>query len=248
MSGDAQSVAAMPARGALVALEGIDGSGTTTQTRQLVDALVRGSATTPPLRAAATCEPSTGKLGRLLREALAARPTLDPGAMALAFAADRLDHWAREVAPLLQQGIHVITDRYVYSSLAYQSVLLPESWVFAINARAPEPLLTIYLQLDPQVAARRREQRGQAAELYETEPIQRAVAARYDDLLGASMAAASWQLAADGDWRRAGPLRQRHGRASEVAIVDAALPLAVVHEQIVRLVDTVLRSPPRPGE
>lgn len=233
---------ALPSDGGLIALEGIDGSGTTTQTHLLVEALARGDGGTPALRAVATREPSGGPLGVLLRQALNAQPALDPGAMALAFAADRLDHWEREVAPQLRQGVHVITDRYVYSSLAYQSVLLPERWVFAINARAPAALLTIYLRLDPQIAARRREARGQAAEIYETDPMQRAVAARYDRLLGSSAAAGNWQPSPDGTWQRIGPPRSRHGRRTEVAVVDAALPLAVVHEQLVRLVGTALQA------
>ncbi|MBK8480534.1 MAG: dTMP kinase [Proteobacteria bacterium] len=241
----AASPGTVAASGRLVALEGIDGSGTTTQTRLLVDALARRSG--PQRRAAGTCEPSRGPLGRLLREALTARPSLDPGAMALVFAADRLDHWTREIAPLLREGVDVVTDRYVYSSLAYQSVFLPESWVFAINARAPEPCLTIYLQLDSTLAAQRRQRRGGVVELYETEAIQSAVAARYDALLGPSAALATWQRGGDGRWRRCGSPRSQHGRVGDIALIDASRSAAAVQGEIAELVAAALREPRSAG-
>src|SRR4051812_35922446 len=102
-------------QGRLIALEGVDGAGTTTQAQRL--AVLLGA------RAHVTREPSGGPLGQLLRQLLSgAHADLDPAAVALLFAADRLDHLSREVEPALARGQHVITDRYLLSSLAYQTV------------------------------------------------------------------------------------------------------------------------------
>ena len=82
-------------RGRFIAIEGIDGSGTTLQTRALADWL-RGRGHD----VVETREPSPGPIGRLVRERLSVEATpLDPAALALLFAADRLDHVAQEIEP-----------------------------------------------------------------------------------------------------------------------------------------------------
>ncbi len=100
------SVPAM-GRGRFIALEGIDGSGTTSQRGALAAALrARGHTVLE------TYEPSDGSIGQLTRSRLAtdARP-LDRRALALMFAADRLDHVANEIEPALDAGQVVLTDR-----------------------------------------------------------------------------------------------------------------------------------------
>lgn len=162
-------------QGLLIAVEGIDGAGTTTQCRMLAEWLrSRGRA------AHATREPSTGPIGALLREVLGGRHApVDRGAVALLFAADRLDHLAREVAPALAGGAVVVSDRYVLSSLAYQSVDLPRDWVAALNARARPADLTILVEVPVATAAARRRARGGADELFDADDFQRKVAAAY---------------------------------------------------------------------
>ncbi|HET6345426.1 MAG TPA: dTMP kinase, partial [Myxococcota bacterium] len=92
-------------RGLLVALEGIDGAGTSTQIAPLAAFLrARGR------DVVTTAEPSGGPVGVLLRQALQGRPRLDDATLALLFAADRLDHLAREVEPALARGAVVLTD------------------------------------------------------------------------------------------------------------------------------------------
>lgn len=169
-----------------VVLEGIDGSGTTTQVARLARTLeARGA------RVHATREPSTGPIGRLLRQALTGSLEtdgspieLDFRAMALLFAADRMDHVQREIAPALARGEVVLSDRYDLSSLIYQSETSPDvarylPWLSRLNAQALRPDLTIVLAVDAAVALARRQARGGAAELFEVPELQARLAARY---------------------------------------------------------------------
>jgi dTMP kinase len=104
----------------------------------------------------------------------------DKRSLALLFAADRLDHLASEVEPRLAAGIHVVCDRYVLSSLAYQSLDCPRGWVEELNRLAAPPDRTFFLDLSPKVAlGRRMEASGGRAELFETLPQQRRIAANY---------------------------------------------------------------------
>jgi dTMP kinase len=162
-------------RGLLIVLEGIDGSGTTTQTERLV-AWMRDAGHAVH----ATREPSTGPIGTELRAILGgAHAPMDRGAIALLFAADRLDHLAREIDPLLAAGTHVVTDRYVMSSLAYQSVDLPRELIAAWNARARAADLTLLLDVPASVGAARRRARGGSDEIFDGLAFQEAVVAGY---------------------------------------------------------------------
>ncbi len=170
------------AAGRFIVLEGIDGSGTTTQGHALVAALERAG-----VAARFTHEPSAGPLGRLLRQFLKGDeqdPSPNWDGLALLFAADRLDHLSREVLPALAAGIAVVCDRYDLSSVAYQSATAPAGesvapWIRAINQRARRPDLTIVLNVDAAVAERRRLQRGEPAELFEHRELQRRLAELY---------------------------------------------------------------------
>lgn len=169
-----------------VVLEGIDGSGTTTQVARLKAALeARGK------QVHATREPSTGPVGRLLRQVLEGKVgddsgpiRLDFGTLALLFAADRMDHVARDIEPALARKEIVLCDRYDLSSLIYQSETAPDPaqalpWLTALNARAPRPDLTIVLHVDAAVALERRRARGGPEELFEVPELQTRLAARY---------------------------------------------------------------------
>lgn len=131
----------MPA-GFLIAVEGIDGSGKTTQARLLVEWLGKRG-----FEARYTCEPTSGPFGRILRSMAYAR-RVDSKVEALLFAADRLHHLERVIMPLLEKGFIVVSDRYLHSSLAYQSVATGEQeWVEEINKFARRPDLGIYLDV-----------------------------------------------------------------------------------------------------
>ena len=166
-------------RGRFIVLEGIDGSGTTSQARALTQELQqRGH------RVLATHEPSDGSIGRAIREHLRGeRPALDPAALALLFAADRLDHVRTQIEPALSRGEIVICDRYVVSSWIYQSLTCDQTWVRTINRHAPWPDLTLVLQVPASEALRRVHGRDQAREIFENEATQRAVAEGYEAVL-----------------------------------------------------------------
>lgn len=169
-------------RAPFVVLEGLDGAGTTTQAHRLVASLQ--SLGVP---AHFTREPSDGPVGTMIRQGLAGRlvrpggARLTPEAFALLFAADRVDHLAAEIEPLLARGVTVVCDRYALSSIAYQGQELDPQFVREINARAAAPDLTLFLRVSPEVALERRRGRHLGEDLYEALETQRRVARAYDD-------------------------------------------------------------------
>ncbi len=175
--------------GRFVVLEGIDGAGTTTQVARLAERL----RTDGPLAVRATREPSDGPIGALVRQVLSGRVVAPQGApgwatMALLFAADRMDHVESDIEPFVAAGGVMISDRYDASSLAYQSVSSGRGgedaveWIRTLNRHAMRPDLTIVLDLSADLAAARRDSRGEPAQLYEQNEVQRALAAFYRDL------------------------------------------------------------------
>jgi dTMP kinase len=102
----------------------------------------------------------------LIREHLS-DPFLDDESLALLFAADRIEHLEREVRPGLDDGKIVISDRYVYSSIAYQGQKVDLDWVGDVNKYADKPDLAILLDINPQLAERRMKERGDDLEYFE---------------------------------------------------------------------------------
>lgn len=177
--------------GLFIVLEGVDGAGTTTHTGLLARALRKKG-----LPITTTREPSDGPVGVLIRQILTGRVVV-PGisgnrpsswtTMALLFGADRLDHLEATVHPNLMDGVTVISDRYDYSSVAYQSVTgggEPDTvqWIREINRHARRPDLTIVLDVDPATSARRRAARGAGVEIFDDEALQAQLAAFYREI------------------------------------------------------------------
>ncbi|MBW1918228.1 MAG: dTMP kinase [Deltaproteobacteria bacterium] len=102
--------------GFLIALEGLDGAGKTTQAHLLTTALKNGGR-----RVVLTHEPTEGRYGQELRRLLAqGHRVLSPARELDLFTADRREHVSGIILPALTSGAVVITDRYYYSSMAYQ--------------------------------------------------------------------------------------------------------------------------------
>jgi dTMP kinase len=206
--------------GHFLVIEGLDGAGTTTQSRLLGERLrAEGH------KAHVTSEPSGGPVGALLRQVLMKRINggegdgFDPHALALLFAADRLDHLSAEVLPRLAAGEDVVSDRYTLSSLAYQALTTGDAaWVEAINGRARAPDLTIFLRVRPVLALGRRRGAGTTPELYEEDAFQRQVARSYERAVSA--------LQAEGQ---------------RIEVLDGEQPVEVVAEAAARLVSKLRR-------
>lgn len=136
----------MGTKGVFICIEGLDGSGKTTQAQLLTKRLNKSHA------AVYTCEPSNGKTGTFIRESYLYEQKRPPTeAEALLFAADRVEHVENEIKPALAEGKLVICDRYAYSSLAYQgSAGLSLDWIKTINSRALQPDFSLFIDVPPE--------------------------------------------------------------------------------------------------
>jgi dTMP kinase len=214
-------------QGLFIVIEGVDGAGTTTQVAQLGAAL-RGRVAVRETR-----EPTVGPVGALLRLAINGR-LVTPGALgvhapgwktlALMFAADRVDHIEAEIAPLLAEGVCVISDRYYHSSVAYQSrnadagqtdaASAAIAWIREINRHARRPDLTVVLDVSAETAAARRRLRG-GVDLFDDEVLQRELVEFYADL-------------------------ERHFPGERIVHVDAEAPRERVTADLLTLVEPLL--------
>ena len=145
-----------------VVFEGIDGAGLTTHAR-LTERYLEDRGIPTIL----TKEPTDGLIGGLIRACLRGEWRTDPMTLQLLFAADRSHHVHSLILPALKNGKAVISDRYLFSSLAYGSLDLDYEWIKTINSAFPLPHVTFVLDLDPIVALRRIEQDRFALELFE---------------------------------------------------------------------------------
>ena len=141
----------MSKKGTFICIEGLDGCGKTTQAKLLTKKLGKSH------KAIYTTEPSRGKIGAFIRECcLYGDKRLSAVVEALLFAADRVEHVENEVLPALHEGRLVISDRYVYSSLAYQGAAgLSLEWIEKVNEHALKPDLAVFIDVDPKIVMRR---------------------------------------------------------------------------------------------
>lgn len=168
----------MRKKGTLICIEGLDGSGKTTHARRLVRELQRRG-----FRVTYTTEPSSGEIGKFIRGHILHRKRRVPSAVeALLFAVDRVDHLERKVKPALQKGKIVVSDRYVYSSLAYQGATgLDINWIEEINRSAVPPDLAIYISVSPEMSIKRMKRRKKS--VMEQLQVQRKVQKVYQKLV-----------------------------------------------------------------
>jgi dTMP kinase len=153
-------------KGVFICIEGLDASGKTTHARQLVRNLQRRG-----FSAVYTTEPSRGEIGRFVRTHVLQRRRRVPSVVeALLFAVDRVDHMEREIKPALEKGKIVVSDRYIYSSLAYQGAAgLDLKWIEEINRSALPPNLAVYIDVPPEVVVKRIRREKSVMERLETQ-------------------------------------------------------------------------------
>lgn len=144
-----------------IVLEGIDGCGKGTQAKLLLDRLKESGKD-----AALTVEPTKGPIGRMIRDHMS-NPFLDDESLALLFASDRIEHLQKEVRPAIESGRIVVSDRYVYSSIAYQGQTVDIDWVADINKYADRPDIVFLLDIDPRISEKRMIDRDEAMEIFE---------------------------------------------------------------------------------
>lgn len=203
--------------GAFITVEGLDGSGKTSNIRNLAN---RFSHTDTPHFIASEYDDS--KFCLTIREALNNQnPTLDPVAETLGFYLSRIEHTQKILAPYLDSGTHIICDRYYHSTLAYQTIKLPEERVLAIHNmvqdRLREPDLVLFYDIPVTVYEDRVRQRGKSLDKIESRGLEYFTQVR-----------ANFLSLAEKDQR--------------FRIIDASLPLSTVFHETQRLVDDFLRT------
>lgn len=153
-----------------LALEGIDGSGKSTQIKMLEQHLISAGH-----KVYATFEPTDSAIGSLIRKIFRHEMEADHRVIAGLFVADRLNHLLNKengVLKKLEEGYTVLTDRYYFSSYAYHSVHMPMKWVIEANAMSAsllKPDLNIYIDISPQLSMQRIHAGRSSKELYESE-------------------------------------------------------------------------------
>ena len=154
--------------GKFIVFEGIDGAGKTTQVELLAKHL-RSLGREVSLSA----EPTTLESGKAIRRALSGAEKKSVCQLAAMFVLDRIAHNIDSeigIRALTAKGIDVISDRYYYSSLAYQGAATDYGWVKQMNIGAPEirrPDLCIYLDLLPEQSLERISRGRESVEIYE---------------------------------------------------------------------------------
>lgn len=156
-------------RNLFIAFEGIDGSGKSTQVKLLTDRFKEAGH-----NVYCTFEPTDSPIGSVIRNIFNRRIEADHRVIAGLFVADRLDHLLNKtngILKKLEDGYTVITDRYYFSSYAYQGVHMPLDWVIEANSLSAEllrPDLNIYIDISPDISMERLTNGRSSIELYET--------------------------------------------------------------------------------
>ena len=156
----------MGKRGVFICVEGLDGCGKTTQTKLLVRRLREKGH-----NVMYTAEPSRGEIGKFIKKyCLHGKKRVSSIVEALLFAADRYEHVENEIIPALNEGKLVVSDRYVYSSLAYQGAAgLDLEWIEKINEHAIRPDLAIFVDVEPEIVIHRLKPKKSVMEDLETQ-------------------------------------------------------------------------------
>ncbi|MCY7421477.1 MAG: dTMP kinase [Chitinophagaceae bacterium] len=167
-------------RNLFIALEGIDGSGKSTQLKLLTEKLEAEGH-----KVYATFEPTNRPIGAMIRTMLKGDSHTDDRIIAGLFVADRLDHLLNDengIVKKMQEGYTVICDRYCFSSYAYQGTHMSMDWVIAANSMSASilrPDVNVFIDIDPDVSMQRITSNRETIEIYETLDNQKKVRAKF---------------------------------------------------------------------
>lgn len=164
-----------------IVLEGIDGSGKSTQAALLAEKMRDFG-----LKVHLTCEPTHDSIGTLIRDIFKGNFPTNEQTIAALLAADRLHHILDKengMKAKADSGHWIVCDRYYFSSYAYHGAHVDMEWVAELNKKASEafrPDLTVFLDIDPQLAMERiKTSRGGPTDRYETLSNLRLVREKY---------------------------------------------------------------------
>lgn len=194
-----------------IVFEGLDGAGTTTQA-ELLSEYLKGTGNQVFL----TCEPTDGCIGRLIRRILSGEETVTPRSLALLYAADRDDHlFGKEgILCAAAEGKFIISDRYFYSSLAYQSIGSDYEDVRQMNSSYPPPSIIFYIDTPVSECMRRIENNRDSKDIFEHESFLSRVYTNYEHAL-----------------------RDEETGRSSVFRIDGTLGIDEIHQQVIRYLD-----------
>ena len=163
-----------------IAIEGIDGSGKSTQAKNIAKRLEAEGH-----KIYLTFEPTDMRIGKMIRSILGGKEKADEKVIAALFVADRLDHILHETNGILKklaEGYTVITDRYYFSSYAYHGAHMDIDWVIQSNKMAAnilKPTVNLFIDVSPEIAMKRINANRETVEIYETLDNLKAVQSQY---------------------------------------------------------------------
>ncbi|MGD1818674.1 MAG: dTMP kinase [Pleomorphochaeta sp.] len=163
-----------------IVIEGLDGAGTTTQLKQISTELIKNG-----FNIHSTFEPTDRAIGRIVRDVLAKRFITTPLTLAKLYATDREDHLYNEedgVIKHLNNGEIVISDRYFYSSLAYQGATCDFETVKNLN-NYPHPQILVYIDTPVETCVDRINKRGNEKDIFEHSEFLNQVSKNYQKTL-----------------------------------------------------------------
>lgn len=160
-----------------VVFEGIDGAGTSTQIDILKNSEIKD-------KFFFTAEPTSNETGKFLRKMLKGDVKLDPRTSAYLFAADRCEHlWGENgIENQIKDGKIVVSDRYLFSSLAYQTVTCGEELPRDLQKPFPLPEILFFFEIDPEISLSRIDGR-ETKEIYEIVDFLKATEERYKKVI-----------------------------------------------------------------
>lgn len=157
-------------------IEGLDGSGTTTQLNLLGQKFEENK-----VDVFKTKEPTGNPIGLLIRDVLGKKIALNPQTLAYLFVSDRNEHLYGKNGILenAEKGKWIISDRYLFSSVAYQSLSCNRDWIIELN-KFPLPQFLFFIDVPPEVCSRRIKKRSADVELFDNIEIQNKILENYN--------------------------------------------------------------------
>lgn len=204
-------------KGRFIVFEGIDGAGKSTQIEMLRQKLVEGGR-----KVFITAEPTASVTGGILRDALSGNYKRSASELAAMFLSDRIFHNVNEsvgINQALERGFDVISDRYYYSSFAYQGLDSDIDWVINMNLNCPDirkPDLCIFLDLDAEKSKARIDTNRATVEIFEKEEILNKIRNKFFDVF-------------------------KRLPDENIAIIDASGSVDEIADEIFRVVDRTIK-------